>query len=82
VVGDDFTSDAAIDEITFTSGHCPSQTCGGYLTAPYGVIESPNYPEHYPDNAVCEWKINPLPYYGNVGVLFEKFDVENSSNCG
>ncbi|CAB4019037.1 MAM and LDL-receptor class A domain-containing 2, partial [Paramuricea clavata] len=81
VVGDGFTSDAAIDEISFTSGHCPSQTCGDYLTAPYGVIESPNYPGYYPDNAVCEWKINPLPYYGNVGVLFEKFDVENSTSC-
>ena len=82
MVGNGFTSDAAIDEITFISGHCPSQTCGGYLTATHGVIESPNYPEQYPDNVVCEWRINPLPYYNNVGVVFEEFDVENSTNCG
>ena len=81
MVGEGFTSDAAIDEISFTSGHCPSQTCGGYLTASSGIIESPNFPGHYPHNSACEWKINPLPYFNNVGVVFEKFDVENSTNC-
>ena len=80
-MGDGFTSDAAIDEIFFTSGHCPRQSCGGYLTASSGIIESPNYPALYPNSSVCEWKINPLPYYNNVGVLFEKFHVENSTNC-
>ena len=82
VVGDGFTGDAAIDEITFTSGLCLNQPCGGYLTASHGVIESPNYPGKYPNNAMCEWKINPLPYYNNIGVIFEEFDVESSTTCG
>ena len=84
VVGNGFTSDAAIDEIRFTSGQCDTpiaQTCGGYLTAESGVLESSNVLGKYPDNVVCEWKINPLPYYKNIGVVFEKFDVENSTNC-
>ena len=81
-MGDGFTGDAGIDEVTFTSGLCPSRPCGGYLTPPHGVVESPNYPGQYPDYAVCEWKINPLPYYSNTGVIFEAFDVENSTTCG
>lgn len=81
VVGDGFTSDAAIDEISFSPGHCPSQACGGYLTTPSGVIESPKYPANYPKNEVCQWKINPLPYYSKISVLFEEFDIEDSSDC-
>lgn len=84
VVGSGFTSDAAIDEISFTSGSCPSQlanTCGGYLTSDSGVIKSPNFPKNYPNNAVCEWVINPLPYFSHLDIAFKVFDVEKSGGC-
>lgn len=83
VVGDGFTGDAAIDEILFTSGLCPTQanTCGGYLTRNSGVIQSPNFPGNYPNGVSCEWVINPLPSYEYVDIVFKTFDVESSHGC-
>ncbi|KAF5899716.1 deleted in malignant brain tumors 1 protein-like, partial [Clarias magur] len=31
--------------------------CGGDLTQSHGGIYSPNYPNDYPDNADCTWRI-------------------------
>ena len=32
--------------------------CGGNLNGLFGQINSPNYPEKYPDNLKCIWKIS------------------------
>ncbi|KAF4524800.1 hypothetical protein B566_EDAN010175 [Ephemera danica] len=32
--------------------------CGGIFDAPYGVLKTPNYPQHYPENIECRWLIN------------------------
>ncbi|XP_010225526.1 PREDICTED: cubilin-like, partial [Tinamus guttatus] len=34
-----------------------SEECGGDFTAPIGTFTSPNYPNLYPHNRVCEWRI-------------------------
>uniref|UniRef100_A0A8C3I7Z9 Cubilin n=1 Tax=Chrysemys picta bellii TaxID=8478 RepID=A0A8C3I7Z9_CHRPI len=33
------------------------EECGGDLNAPVGTFTSPNYPNIYPHNRVCEWRI-------------------------
>ena len=35
-----------------------SEACGAQLTANQGLIQSPNYPANYPNNAECSWKIS------------------------
>ncbi|NXD11879.1 CUBN protein, partial [Nothocercus nigrocapillus] len=34
-----------------------SEECGGDFNAPVGTFTSPNYPNLYPHNRVCEWRI-------------------------
>uniref|UniRef100_A0A8B9CHJ0 Cubilin n=1 Tax=Anser brachyrhynchus TaxID=132585 RepID=A0A8B9CHJ0_9AVES len=34
-----------------------AEECGGDFTAPVGTFTSPNYPNLYPHNRVCEWRI-------------------------
>ena len=35
----------------------PSQTCGGLLNTASGLFQTPNWPETYPVNIDCEWRI-------------------------
>ena len=35
--------------------------CGGKITDLNGAISSPNFPEHYPANIVCQWIIEMPP---------------------
>ena len=41
---------------------------------------SPHYPEHYPNNSLCEWVITADPG-DTVRVTFSAFDLEDSSAC-
>ena len=35
--------------------------CGGrFLTGDFGELQSPNFPENYPNNAECNWEITVL----------------------
>ena len=34
-----------------------SSTCGGMISAASGTFQSPNWPETYPNNLDCEWRI-------------------------
>lgn len=45
-----------------------SDTCGGILTALGGIIQSPNYPSAYPDDADCVWEI--------IGQRNMQFDIQ------
>ncbi|XP_071372593.1 ST14 transmembrane serine protease matriptase a [Centroberyx affinis] len=60
-------------------------TCGGQLTGKKGNFTSPNYPNYYPPNIFCEWKIE-VPADKVVKVTFKKFLLsepgqENSATC-
>ena len=41
--------------------HCSAlgvfRSCGGFLSAPKGVIQSPNFPNEFPTPVLCEWVI-------------------------
>ncbi len=50
------------------------------MTAPSGVIMSPNYPNMYDDHDDCGWTIE-VPQNHVVDLRFEDFDVEPHSNC-
>ncbi|XP_036358468.1 cubilin-like [Octopus sinensis] len=54
--------------------------CGGILTNGLGMISSPNYPNSYPANINCMWKI-----VGDEGLKINltmmHVDIENSVNC-
>ncbi|XP_071768609.2 ST14 transmembrane serine protease matriptase a [Centroberyx gerrardi] len=59
--------------------------CGGQLTGEKGTFTSPNYPNYYPPNSFCEWKIE-VPTGKVVKVTFKKFLLsepgqENSADC-
>ncbi|NXA31451.1 CDCP2 protein, partial [Eudromia elegans] len=54
--------------------------CGGELTALSGEITSPDYPEHYPNNAECRWSIRAA-VGTSVRLVFTDFQVENDEQC-
>ena len=43
----------------------------------YGLIESPNYPQHYPTNQNLTWHISAPEGY-QVVIYFTVFDLEDS----
>ncbi|XP_056139420.1 ST14 transmembrane serine protease matriptase a [Lampris incognitus] len=59
--------------------------CGGVLTGEKGTFKSPNYPNYYPPNSYCEWKIQ-VPAGKKVKLTFTKFLLsepgqENRVDC-
>ncbi|KAK3730048.1 hypothetical protein QZH41_009566, partial [Actinostola sp. cb2023] len=56
----------------------PGDQCGATLTAPIGLLTSPNYPDTYPGNEVCNTTIKVAK--APVKLAFQAFDV-GSKNC-
>ncbi|XP_054719322.1 cubilin-like [Uloborus diversus] len=54
--------------------------CGGLLTSPGGSIVSPNYPQAYPSNAVCEWLIR-VNHGSVITIAFVDIDIETHPKC-
>lgn len=54
--------------------------CGGTLTAPQGIITSPNFPDSHSNNIECEWLIRVHPN-NRIKITFEEFTVESHRNC-
>lgn len=54
--------------------------CGDTIVGPFGNISSPNYPENYPANSHCIYRIivnsNKI-----IHLKFEDFNVEYSKDC-
>ena len=42
-----------------------------------GVIETPNYPKHYPNNADCTWLIETPAEFTEIRIHLVQFNVEN-----
>lgn len=55
-------------------------SCGGVLNGRHGVIQSPNFPETYPNNLHCVWNITVSSGH-RVRIQFTAFDVEYFKYC-
>ncbi|XP_028278938.1 deleted in malignant brain tumors 1 protein-like isoform X4 [Parambassis ranga] len=53
--------------------------CGGYLTSSSGTFYSPNYPNPYPNNAVCVWYIRLSGQ--RVELELSDVNIELESSC-
>lgn len=55
--------------------------CGGYIDNTIGTLQSPSFPELYPSNKNCVWKIEAPEQY-RITLNFSHFDIEgNNQNC-
>lgn len=57
-----------------------SEGCSAYLTKPSGTFQTPNYPNPYPHNTQCIWKIE-VPYGNLIEVTIHDFDFEAMPSC-
>ncbi|CAB4054630.1 CD109 [Lepeophtheirus salmonis] len=58
-----------------------SSVCGGYSRLREGIIQSPRYPESYPRDLDCTWRIHVRPGR-TIQVEFEDIDILSSdSSC-
>lgn len=58
--------------------------CGGVVHRKYGQLASPQQEtdnHRYPHNTECEWIIESIPGYTVNVVFFDRFEIENSTNC-
>ena len=52
-------------------------SCGGVLSGVSGEISSPNYPQPYPTNITCTWKIRGGS--SHVNLTFLDFEVSKDA---
>ena len=55
-----------------------ADACGGVFNASNGTITSPSFPETYPGNKHCVWKIVAPPQY-RITLNFTHFDLEGNN---
>ncbi|XP_028157640.1 cubilin homolog [Ostrinia furnacalis] len=48
--------------------------CQNNITGMYGIIESPDYPSHYPERLNCLWTIS-VPQGNKINITFTHFDI-------
>lgn len=51
--------------------------CGGFVSNLDGQITTPNWPQHYPNNKQCIWKIVAPPRH-KITIQFQKFELEGN----
>lgn len=67
--------------ILHDNGHdCKEGGCKYEIEAPYGVISSPNYPENYPKETDCIWRIATTPGH-RIVLGFSAFELEDDQEC-
>lgn len=49
--------------------------CGGHFTSQKGELQSPNWPNDYPKQAVCTWTIS-VPTASGIHIVFTHFDLQ------
>ncbi|KAH8359477.1 hypothetical protein KR093_006961, partial [Drosophila rubida] len=63
------------------NGHdCKEGECKYEISAPFGTIYSPNYPDNYPPNADCVWHFSTTPGH-RIKLIFNEFNVESHQEC-
>ena len=76
-----FRSDGSASARGFRLHYDATSTgCGGELTSATGSIISPNYPQHYADDAECFWVIR-LSRGNAVRIVVEDINLEFTSGC-
>lgn len=53
----------AVSEMIMNIHYVVSPGCGGVIHSDYGVIKSPNFPQNFPANVECSWRI--IAHEGN-----------------
>ena len=61
--------------ITMLCCSCALTECGSVIN---NRLKSPGYPKKYPGNMDCAYSVSMLP---PLKIIFEVFDVEETSNC-
>uniref|UniRef100_A0A1B0A8T7 Metalloendopeptidase n=1 Tax=Glossina pallidipes TaxID=7398 RepID=A0A1B0A8T7_GLOPL len=63
------------------NGHdCKEGECKHEISAPFGTIYSPNYPDSYPPNADCVWHFLTTPGH-RIKLIFNEFKLESHQEC-
>ena len=79
-----FKSDGTIQwtgfYLSYTCNKLSTEDCGGNFYGPSGVISSPNYPNNYTSNVICNHTIQ-CNADETVNITFISFDVEYNDNC-
>lgn len=57
-----------------------AKECGGVLTDPQRIIQSPGFPEEYQDKQICYWHIR-VRLGQRIRLHFLEFDVEDDTAC-
>lgn len=55
--------------------------CGGSFDAPYGTLQTPNYPNNYPPNTECRWEI-AVDWDKSIELTILDLSMESSQECG
>lgn len=55
--------------------------CGGEFDSPTGQITSPNYPQRYGDNLICNYTITATPDTYIIARFIDKFEIEPHPLC-
>ncbi|KAJ3659671.1 hypothetical protein Zmor_011346 [Zophobas morio] len=57
------------------------QGCGGLFHSQNRIIQTPSFPDDYPNNAECLWELRSDEGY-HIGLTFmTRFQIEQSDNC-
>ncbi|XP_029110994.1 cubilin [Scleropages formosus] len=76
-----FISDGSNNAPGFSLSFTASiEECGGDLNAASGTISSPNYPNLYPHNRVCQWRIT-VPPGRRVTLTINDLRLESQGGC-
>ncbi|KAM8967664.1 cubilin [Pelodytes ibericus] len=76
-----FISDNSIHSRGFRLRYDAStEECGGDYTGDFGTLRSPNYPNAYPHNRECEWRIT-VPLGKRVTLTFSDLRLQDTENC-
>lgn len=59
---------------------CKEGGCKYEITAPYGLISSPNYPDYYPPRKDCVWHFITTPGH-RIKIMFMNFEMEPHQEC-
>ncbi|XP_064484835.1 cubilin-like isoform X2 [Ornithodoros turicata] len=59
--------------LSWIAAEARNASCGGFLTQFRGHFQSPNYPHHYDDSAVCRWYIFAPKEFA---ILIEKHSID------